>query len=279
MGGAARNQNVFDATVNSNYVLPGGTCLAVGTGRSRPRRRRRLQHPLGGAHLRSPGRVTDRHRRRTCSAHRRQQSFRPVLGVPRRRRRKLWDQHPVHLPPRADPARQTSRSTASTGVGPTPRRRCSVRSIACWRRRRPRSTRSPRRRPCRWPGREQARRDHRVLARSVHRPAGGARGPCAAADRRRRTTRQDPADHVQVLGHAADVREHRGRAPRLRRPLPLLEQAAPGSRRRQGRGPARRTARAGTRRRTARCGRSAGLEGRSSTPSVRATRPTCTGTC
>ena len=32
MDGAARNQNVFDATVNSNYVLPGGTCLAVGVG-------------------------------------------------------------------------------------------------------------------------------------------------------------------------------------------------------------------------------------------------------
>ena len=30
--GAARNQNVFDATINSDYVLPGGTCLAVGTG-------------------------------------------------------------------------------------------------------------------------------------------------------------------------------------------------------------------------------------------------------
>ena len=30
MDGAARNQNVFDATINSNYVLPGGTCLAVG---------------------------------------------------------------------------------------------------------------------------------------------------------------------------------------------------------------------------------------------------------
>ena len=32
MDGAARNQNVFDATINSDYVLPGGTCLAVGTG-------------------------------------------------------------------------------------------------------------------------------------------------------------------------------------------------------------------------------------------------------
>jgi FAD/FMN-containing dehydrogenase len=30
--GAARNQHVFDATVNSNFVLPGGTCLAVGEG-------------------------------------------------------------------------------------------------------------------------------------------------------------------------------------------------------------------------------------------------------
>ena len=32
MGGAARNQNVFDATVNGDFVLPGGTCLAVGVG-------------------------------------------------------------------------------------------------------------------------------------------------------------------------------------------------------------------------------------------------------
>ena len=32
MGGAARNQNVLDATVNSQFVLPGGTCLAVGIG-------------------------------------------------------------------------------------------------------------------------------------------------------------------------------------------------------------------------------------------------------
>jgi FAD/FMN-containing dehydrogenase len=32
MDGAARNQNVFDATVNTDYVLPGGTCLAVGVG-------------------------------------------------------------------------------------------------------------------------------------------------------------------------------------------------------------------------------------------------------
>ena len=32
MGGAARNQNVLAATVDGDYVLPGGTCLAVGTG-------------------------------------------------------------------------------------------------------------------------------------------------------------------------------------------------------------------------------------------------------
>ncbi len=32
MGGAARNQNVIDATVNTGFVLPGGTCLAVGIG-------------------------------------------------------------------------------------------------------------------------------------------------------------------------------------------------------------------------------------------------------
>jgi len=32
MGGAARNQNVFDATVDTGFVLPGGTCLAVGVG-------------------------------------------------------------------------------------------------------------------------------------------------------------------------------------------------------------------------------------------------------
>jgi FAD/FMN-containing dehydrogenase len=32
MDGAAKNQNVFNATVNSKYVLPGGTCLAVGVG-------------------------------------------------------------------------------------------------------------------------------------------------------------------------------------------------------------------------------------------------------
>jgi len=32
MDGAARNQNVFDATVEGDYVLPGGTCLAVGVG-------------------------------------------------------------------------------------------------------------------------------------------------------------------------------------------------------------------------------------------------------
>jgi FAD/FMN-containing dehydrogenase len=32
MGGAARNQNVLSATADGNYVLPGGTCLAVGVG-------------------------------------------------------------------------------------------------------------------------------------------------------------------------------------------------------------------------------------------------------
>ena len=32
MGGAARNQNVFDATVDGDFVLPGGTCLGVGVG-------------------------------------------------------------------------------------------------------------------------------------------------------------------------------------------------------------------------------------------------------
>jgi FAD/FMN-containing dehydrogenase len=32
MDGAALNQHVFDATVNGDYVLPGGTCLAVGVG-------------------------------------------------------------------------------------------------------------------------------------------------------------------------------------------------------------------------------------------------------
>jgi FAD/FMN-containing dehydrogenase len=32
MGGAARNQNVFEATVDGEFVLPGGTCLAVGVG-------------------------------------------------------------------------------------------------------------------------------------------------------------------------------------------------------------------------------------------------------
>ncbi len=32
MDGAARNQNVLDATIDKNFVLPGGTCLAVGIG-------------------------------------------------------------------------------------------------------------------------------------------------------------------------------------------------------------------------------------------------------
>jgi FAD/FMN-containing dehydrogenase len=32
MAGAARNQNVLDATVDRQFVLPGGTCLAVGVG-------------------------------------------------------------------------------------------------------------------------------------------------------------------------------------------------------------------------------------------------------
>lgn len=32
MGGAARNQDVFDATVGGDWVLPGGTCLGVGVG-------------------------------------------------------------------------------------------------------------------------------------------------------------------------------------------------------------------------------------------------------
>ncbi|MDW5595112.1 FAD-binding oxidoreductase [Conexibacter stalactiti] len=32
MGGAARNQNVFDATVGGDWILPGGTCLGVGVG-------------------------------------------------------------------------------------------------------------------------------------------------------------------------------------------------------------------------------------------------------
>ena len=32
VGGAARNQNVLDATIDGDYILPGGTCLAVGTG-------------------------------------------------------------------------------------------------------------------------------------------------------------------------------------------------------------------------------------------------------
>ncbi len=32
LGGAALNQNVFDATVDTSHVLPGGTCLGVGVG-------------------------------------------------------------------------------------------------------------------------------------------------------------------------------------------------------------------------------------------------------
>jgi FAD/FMN-containing dehydrogenase len=32
MGGAARNQNILNATVDGNWVLPGGTCLPVGVG-------------------------------------------------------------------------------------------------------------------------------------------------------------------------------------------------------------------------------------------------------
>jgi FAD/FMN-containing dehydrogenase len=34
VGGAARNQNVLAATIDGDYVLPGGTWLAVGTGGS-----------------------------------------------------------------------------------------------------------------------------------------------------------------------------------------------------------------------------------------------------
>ena len=104
MGGAAKNQNVLNATVFGDWVLPGGTCLGVGIGGL----------VLGGgigynthwAGLTSDHLVglTNRHRRWPGARDRRAPALRSVLGLPRRGGGQLRDQHAVEVPAAPDSA-------------------------------------------------------------------------------------------------------------------------------------------------------------------------------
>ncbi len=95
MGGAAKNQNVLNATVFGDWVLPGGTCLGVGVGGL----------VLGGGigynthwagltcdHLVASRIVTADGRVREIDD---RQHYRSLLGLPRRRGGQLRDQHAV----------------------------------------------------------------------------------------------------------------------------------------------------------------------------------------
>ena len=188
MAGAALNQNVLDKTVDGNFVLPGGTCLAVGVGGL----------TLGGGigyntHWAGLTAITcsppgSSPRKDRCSHVDPKHHPRPVLGLPRRRRRQLRDQHrnSRFSCPRSLPARWPS--TGSTGAEPMPRPPPCGRSTGCCSATLGASTPSRWRRPLRSARAARGRRStcSRAASSSAHRRAGAV---CAAVGRRRRRRR------------------------------------------------------------------------------------------
>ena len=131
MAGAARNQNVLDATVDRKLRVARRNVSGGRHRRPHARRRHRLQHALGRADLRPPGVHPDGHRRRAGSCTPTANTIPTCSG-------------PAGVEPAATsgstPSSRSScrrsprarwRSTASTGEEPTPRRRSCARSTDC----------------------------------------------------------------------------------------------------------------------------------------------------